>query len=448
MLVLSVLLLLVAATLLALRGRRTDDHPLCRRCGYDLTGRSLDTTRCGECGADLSKPGAIRLGHRSRRVWLISVGGVLSATLIVMGGVVVRGIDLMPHKPFWWLQHDLECGRAAQSTALAELTARVASNRLTTSQTAAVVDRALVAELTAPFNPEWGTFIETAKTAGRVDARRWAAHAGQTICVSLVVRRSIRRGDPLPAEVRFDLTRMVATPFSAEVFGRGFNLDGRPIPLGGPDEATCWGGVAQAFMSNNVFDSTPRIVGDQTRAWSVGRHVLSANLRMYVGVEGAFDANPADVSKAMTAIDVPVSAAVEVVDVAHDPPLTMVDPAQRVAVAAAITVVEVTATDSGHVRFTVQIKSPPVRLALGAAVRPTGGGRELASDDARDRSLSVGSGETGGANIDLAGSIGGAQSVDITFRPNLNGLRDDVDATPIWGEPIVVRGVPVTRMER
>ena len=36
----------------ALRGRRVNDHPICRRCGYDLWSNPGAVT-CLGCGADL-----------------------------------------------------------------------------------------------------------------------------------------------------------------------------------------------------------------------------------------------------------------------------------------------------------------------------------------------------------------------------------------------------------
>jgi hypothetical protein len=40
-----------AVTLRAgLRGRQIDNHPLCRRCGFDLTGRLAHSAKCAECG--------------------------------------------------------------------------------------------------------------------------------------------------------------------------------------------------------------------------------------------------------------------------------------------------------------------------------------------------------------------------------------------------------------
>lgn len=60
---------------LGLRGRAIDDHPLCARCGYDLS--RLPIAQCPECGSALIRAGAIRVGHRQRRVGLAAVGGLV-----------------------------------------------------------------------------------------------------------------------------------------------------------------------------------------------------------------------------------------------------------------------------------------------------------------------------------------------------------------------------------
>jgi hypothetical protein len=60
------LLLAVLLWRLGRRGRRMDDHPLCRKCGYDLFGLPADSGRCSECGADIKAKRAIRAGNRRR----------------------------------------------------------------------------------------------------------------------------------------------------------------------------------------------------------------------------------------------------------------------------------------------------------------------------------------------------------------------------------------------
>ena len=54
----------LALLLLGVRGRRIDDHPICRRCGFDLFGLPAGSERCSECGAEVRRRRAIRIGRR------------------------------------------------------------------------------------------------------------------------------------------------------------------------------------------------------------------------------------------------------------------------------------------------------------------------------------------------------------------------------------------------
>src|SRR3569832_2276966 len=109
LLILPAVLLIVATPLAwwARRGRRVDDHPLCRKCGFDLFGKPAESTRCSECGADLSRKRAVKTGNRvsRRRVLAIVVPLlVLSAGwLCVVGYARLREIDWNRHKPVAWL---------------------------------------------------------------------------------------------------------------------------------------------------------------------------------------------------------------------------------------------------------------------------------------------------------------------------------------------------------
>jgi hypothetical protein len=59
------------------RGRRVDDHPLCRKCGYDLTG----DTGSGVCPGMRRGPEAGRA--RSRTVTANAEGALLALGLIL-----------------------------------------------------------------------------------------------------------------------------------------------------------------------------------------------------------------------------------------------------------------------------------------------------------------------------------------------------------------------------
>src|SRR5437763_4912226 len=108
--VISGLILVAGAAMLvyALRGRAIDNHPICRKCGFDLFGLDA-STRCPECGAELSAQ-AIRLGHRAvRRLHLVF--GILLILpsllmLVAVAVVFIKGADAEKYKPVWWLISD------------------------------------------------------------------------------------------------------------------------------------------------------------------------------------------------------------------------------------------------------------------------------------------------------------------------------------------------------
>jgi ankyrin repeat protein len=54
------------------RARYLDDHPLCKKCGYDLYPKP--PASCPECGANLQLPVAIRIGHRTRHKPMMAWG--------------------------------------------------------------------------------------------------------------------------------------------------------------------------------------------------------------------------------------------------------------------------------------------------------------------------------------------------------------------------------------
>src|ERR1051325_12180197 len=76
------------------KGRLLDDHPLCRRCGFDLFGKPTDSTRCSECGADLNVASATTIGHRKRGRAAIIFGTTLLLPLLGMLAIESGVADL------------------------------------------------------------------------------------------------------------------------------------------------------------------------------------------------------------------------------------------------------------------------------------------------------------------------------------------------------------------
>jgi hypothetical protein len=149
------------------RGRRMDDHPICRRCKYDLSGLPKSSERCPECGAGLKLRSAVIIGTRQRRVGMM-VGGtmVLLLGLAVAGWSgdrIVRDIEWIRYKPLSWLVADLESGIAAtQTSASAELRRRIRAGDLAGSTLKPLIDRAIQSEIAAsPKASPWrGILLE------------------------------------------------------------------------------------------------------------------------------------------------------------------------------------------------------------------------------------------------------------------------------------------------
>src|SRR5687768_8986624 len=107
----------LAAVVYALRGRRVDDHPICRKCGFDLVGKPSDSHVCSECGADLSRRRAVRVGRRETRRGLAKLAAPLMLVSLGLLGVQgwgkARGVDWNRHKPAWWLAREAGAADAA-----------------------------------------------------------------------------------------------------------------------------------------------------------------------------------------------------------------------------------------------------------------------------------------------------------------------------------------------
>jgi hypothetical protein len=192
---------------IGIRGKAIDDHPLCRRCGFDLTGKPDGSTACAECGTDLLAERAVRIGHRQRGVRWITAGVLLLALALAATSLVAversQPDQWLKYAPVKWLlwsaQHS---DPAAQSAAVKELYARATGGKLSASQMSCTIDVALGRQgnLAVPWDSACGNLIESARTGRRLTDQQWETYARQATqgAMTLRVRPNLRLGDALP----------------------------------------------------------------------------------------------------------------------------------------------------------------------------------------------------------------------------------------------------------
>ena len=237
----TVVLLLIALGVVALfglslliwgvRGRRINDHPVCRACGFDLKGLYPDAPMCPECGRDVRETRSVRSGVRTRRRWTIVAGAALLTIGVVgLGGAgyaLGRSANLNPYKPTWLLAMEAQARNSATaSAAISELVGRIEAERLSEERVASLIENALYAQsdLDAAWLVEWGNLIDVARVWGHVTDEQYRQYMRQALgwdgALSLVTRERLAQGDHLPVGMALRGARVGGSPglwFSADL---------------------------------------------------------------------------------------------------------------------------------------------------------------------------------------------------------------------------------------
>src|ERR1043165_4136412 len=165
---LGAMLLGIALIVVGRRGRRLNDHPVCRTCHFDLNGVYPGGVTCPECGGGLKREGSVRIGAR-RRMHTLTALGILLVLLPVTPIAVtaygaLTGTDVNKYKPLglmlWEAPHVSAKG---PSEAIAnELMDRMLKGKLSKQQEERVVEvtLALQKDVSKPWSEAWGALIE------------------------------------------------------------------------------------------------------------------------------------------------------------------------------------------------------------------------------------------------------------------------------------------------
>lgn len=199
----------VALLIWGLRGKRIDDHPVCRQCRFDLAGQPEGTITCPECGAGLKRTGSVRIGQRRKRpiVILLGVLGIALPMLALgtLGFAIITGQDLNSYKPLGLLKWEAGHADAAHSKVVAaELHKRMMVKGVSQGKYDTIVQLALEqqGDTARKWSPEWGDIIEQAQTDGKLSKEDKARYRRQAAVVKFESRPRVRAGDDIPVAAK------------------------------------------------------------------------------------------------------------------------------------------------------------------------------------------------------------------------------------------------------
>lgn len=436
-----------------LLGKRIDDHPWCRKCKFDLFGRAQDAERtCPECGCDLSKAKAIRIGQRRKRRGMLIIGALFF--VIGLAGLGVKGytdathVDWQQHKPVWWLMREASQSPGPTSdAALIELLHRQDTGELDASQVGDLIELALMhqADISRPWQIQWGILVEEARTAGIATDDQWHRYVANLLI------------DPLEFELR------PKSVIASERYAIGLHT--KPARIGDriqpelllklENEQLQIGTVTKelrGWFNGRHFrpasdDHTvyyPILSSQQWNAIKPGQHTVrySADLVLY---ENGQYYRARKRLPALATGQIELETRVEFLDRHESSVTTVNDPAVRQQVENAINIylLESGLNSSGlhALRLCFHVGERPVDIAFKAYLRHNGTEYELPP-------VALDSGRSGNKCIETELGVDlRNQKVDVIFRPSPKAAEKTIDCFEIWGEEIIFKDVIVEQDE-
>jgi ribosomal protein L37E len=438
----------VALLVWGMRGRRVDDHPLCRRCGFDLFGKPASSLVCSECGADLRDVEAIRRGNRVRRPVAIYLALPLlltwGALLGGFGWVGVRGVDANWYLPTWWLISELGSKPGVvRDGALAELDRRLLAGKLSAGQVGQIAGRALAlqADPDRPWSTNWGDFVENARDMSVLPDELWQQYVRQIVADGLTVqtRPVLRRGDALPTAFQITIGRCGKT--------YAFNIGGTlTVAIGGatsapqnlPDADTSTGRGGPGSTYQVPFDTASlKGVADGSQPVRVTAALaITPTPLSSLAMTGQVTSGLPAATPTIVPIDVSLSADAQPITLLaadHSSVNLVADAARRSQVLQAVSA-DIYPGANGMV-LEVRAQQPPVNLEMDVFLR----------NDAAEQKVGHLIIQANGSEAEsfFVGRI--ATPCEMVLRPMLREAITTIDATGnYWGDQIVMKDVQLT----
>lgn len=234
---LALITLGIALLWAGLRGRRINDHPICRSCAFDLAGVYPAAVTCPECGAGLKRANGIRQGAR-RRLWSVAAAGLLliaapASLIATVAFGLLTGAQLNDYKPLRLLMWEAARARGPRETELVrELIDRVENQPMELATGTAISELALRAnaDRSRPRSPAWPDLIEAAHEQSILSNMDHQKYLNESMELEVTVRPNVRAGDPVPILIRTrDIRIGQKTEAIATLFIDEARIDDRPV---------------------------------------------------------------------------------------------------------------------------------------------------------------------------------------------------------------------------
>jgi hypothetical protein len=410
---------------------------------------------CTECGADLSRRRATRLGIRAHRKGLIGGGLAMLLPALLIGGALGWGwmseINWQSYKPAWWLVRDLDSPKAPVSdAAVAELQRRMTLDELSSEATNDVVEWVLVrqADFSVPWKYPWGNLVEMAFDNGKVTGGQWERYAGNALTPSLAVRPHIRMGDPLP--IRLDWEKRFGNIYKWEVYPLVDEVSVVGVVAEGERErgsmSFARSGMASSFGGISLDPEFTARIKAGSQETKVGLELL---LRRGAKGGGTMTSGRTPFAQYHARKPVVLTGDVEVRGAETDPEWLVVNEGERAGMLSGLSVASLApaAPPRGDQLLTAVIDTGAPRR-IGGQVVVIAGGREIETESGGMSWVNLaGANRESGVTVNVGPfGVNGEppRSVTIILLPDPEAAMNDINAAPYWGEAIVFRNVPVT----
>lgn len=443
MISIAALVLIAGLLMLAIgvRGWRINDHPICRSCRFDLVGIHGRAPRCPECGGELTRPRAVRIGRRKVHRSRTALGAALVLVGIVAGGVTLwasaTGVDWNTYKPEWWLAADAQGGSSRAEGAIRELTKRLDDGALSMPLAQELIATGLERQMDEeiPWLDAWAIFLETARVNNMLSDAQLQQYIQAVADISFHMRA--RAAQAMPWDMRIGLTpgRIVSNALQLQIATTGLWIDDQPIDIRTMHIVTTGpGGVSTIDFNYNAL---------RLRTLPPGEYDARLGVRITVTEANA----PAIV---VGTLDAEFSRKVQIVGPGEPLVELMTGEQLRSSVFESIAIRSTSISEDGHLaEGFIEVREAPVDMLFDIIWRFDDETAPDGYQELRMGGIAVKQGRNGGTKYSR--SMGNAvriQRTDIILRPAIGIAGTRMDFDRLWAEEIEFPDLLLSPLER